>query len=232
MVNINVMKINITEQQHNRLFEAMRPEFRLDCLISCKSYNRRVEYCKQMLGNPIGNGSSRMVFQIDDETCLKLAKNEKGVAQNMEEMRIASDGFISYIPKVFNGSDEENGLWVISQYVIPAKIQDFEKVLGISFYDVAKFAEFTDKRCDYRRASKEEIRHADNVVSKLYDKYADNDLAIELFNDIHDLKANYDQFVGDLCRIQNWGMVRENGQTFMVMLDSGFSEEICKKYYR
>lgn len=38
-----------------------------------------------MLGNPIGNGSSRMVFQISDERVLKVAKNAKGIAQNEAE---------------------------------------------------------------------------------------------------------------------------------------------------
>ena len=125
------------------------PGFRLDYLTSCKSFSKKVKYCKEMLGAPIGNGSSRMVFQIDDETCLKLAKNEKGVAQNMEEMSIARDGFISYIPKVYNGSDTENGLWIVTQYVLPAKASDFKKVLGIPFSDVSLFASHTDKRFNY-----------------------------------------------------------------------------------
>ena len=55
---------------------------------------------------------------------------------------------------------------------------------------------------------------------------------IELFNDIHEIKANYDQMVGDLSRINNWGMVRENGNTFMVMLDSGLSEEVYNQFYK
>lgn len=225
------MKLNITENQYKKLFEARLDGFRVDYLTSCGSFDERVKYCKKMLGFPIGNGSSRMVFQLDDETCLKLAKNKKGVAQNLEEMSIESDGFISYIPKVYNGSDTENGLWVITQYVLPAKAADFKKVLGIDFKEVAKFAENTDSRFNYS-AGNYFVRCADNVVRKLYDKYEDNELVMELFNDIESLKSNYDQCVGDLTRIQNWGMVRENGNTFLVMLDSGCSEEIYNKFYR
>ena len=180
---------------------------------------------------PIGSGSSRLVFQIDDETCLKLAKNEKGVAQNLEEIKIANDGIISYIPKIFNGSDEENGLWIITQYVLPAKTSDFKNVLGVPFSDVAEFAENTDARFDYKRG-RFYINNADRTVHKLYQKYEDNYDVISLFNDIHEIKADYDQLVGDLTRIQNWGMVRENGNIFMVMLDTGFSEEIRNQFYR
>ena len=66
----------------------------------------------------------------------------------------------------------------------------------------------------------------------MYAKYEANDEVIELFNDIHEIKANYDQMVGDLSRINNWGMVRENGNTFMVMLDSGLSEEVYNQFYK
>lgn len=225
------MKILLSEEKFKKIFEAKKEGFRLDCLISAKSFAERVRYCKNMLGFPIGNGSSRMVFQIDDETCLKLAKNEKGIAQNKVEIGIASDNFISYVPKVFNGSDEENGLWIITQYVLPAKSQDFKKILGISFKDIQNFCASTDRRFDYNQPQFA-IKQADTIISQLYEAYEDNDLVTELFRDIEELRGSYDQFVGDLTRIQNWGMVRENGNTFLVMLDTGFSEEVCKQYYR
>jgi hypothetical protein len=225
------MKILISESQYKNIFEAMRQGFSVDYLTNAKSFNERVRYCREMLGMPIGNGSSRLVFQIDDETCLKLAKNKKGVAQNLEEISIARDGFISYIPKIYNGSDEENGLWVITQYVLPAEEKDFEQVLGIPFKDVANFADNTDDRFNYKRGNNF-VANADKIVQFLYKKYEDNDDVIALFNDINDLKANYDQIVADLRGIQNWGMVRENGNTFMVMLDTGFSEEVRNQFYR
>lgn len=225
------MKILLSEEKFKKIFEAKKEGFRLDCLISAKSFAERVRYCKNMLGFPIGNGSSRMVFQIDDETCLKLAKNKKGIAQNKEEIRIASDNFISYIPKVFNGSDEENGLWIITQYVIPAKPQDFEELLGISFENIKSFCDSTDRRFNYNN-SEARIKQADAIVNQLYEVYEDNDLVTELFRNIEELRGSYDQFVGDLARIQNWGMVRENGNTFLVMLDTGFSEDVCNQYYR
>lgn len=225
------MKIQITEQQHNRLFEAMQPNFRLDYLASCNSFSKKVNYCKQMLGKPIGNGSSRVVFQIDDETCLKLAKNTKGVAQNVEEIRIGLDNIIRFVPKVFNGSDEENGLWIITQYVLPAKASDFKKVFGATFADIAEFARYTDIRHDYR-CNNLNLKHANNIVRGLYDKYNDNETVTSLFSSIEDLKASYEQFVGDLTRIENWGMAMKNGKPTMVMLDTGLAEEVFKQYYR
>lgn len=225
------MKILLSENQYRRIFEARKEGFRLDFLTSAKTHNERARYCLEMLGMPIGRGSSRMVYQIDDETCLKLAWNESGVAQNMEEMRIARDGFIYYIPKIYNGSDEENGLWIITQYVLPAKAIDFKKVLGIPFNDISSFAYHTDRRFNYKLGDYS-LRASDKAIFELYQKYEDNDAVIELFNDIHDLKANYDQFVGDLAATRNWGLTRENGTEHLVMLDTGFSEEVYNQFYK
>ena len=77
--------IILNSSQIKQLNEAMDNTFSFDELSSIKALSKRVLYCKQHLGNPIGNGSSRMVFQIDDEKVLKLAKNRKGLAQNNVE---------------------------------------------------------------------------------------------------------------------------------------------------
>ena len=104
-------------------------------------------------------------------------------------------------------------------------------LIYLKYIDVAKFADNTDDRFNYKRGSNF-IRTADKIVQFLYEKYEDNDNVISLFNDISDLRANYNQVVADLRAIQNWGMVRENGNTFMVMLDTGFSEEVQNQFYR
>ena len=224
------MKIYLKENQFKNLVEARMDGFRVDYLANCGSFKKRLEYCKQMLGFPIGNGSSRIIFQLDDETCLKLAKNKKGIVQNMEEISICRDNIISYVPKVYNGTDEKNGLWIITQYVLPAKIEDFKEVLDVDFKDISKFASSLDT--SFSRRSDNSVKMADNAIHYIYNKYENNDDAIELLNDIHELKADYNQIVADLSRIENWGMARENGQTFLVMLDTGLSEEIFNQFYR
>ena len=76
-------KIIINEKQEKllgiKLQEAALDSFSLQELSNISSFRGRVQYCRQMLGLPIGNGSSRMTFQIDDEKVLKLAKNEKAL---------------------------------------------------------------------------------------------------------------------------------------------------------
>ena len=86
--------IRITEQQlhdiiintvRKTLKEAFMPSFSTAMLSQLSSFNQQVQYCTEQLGSPIGNGSSRTVFQIDDKRVLKLAKNSKGLDQNEVE---------------------------------------------------------------------------------------------------------------------------------------------------
>lgn len=118
--------------------EARMDGFRVDALRGM-SFKNKIAYCKQWLGKPIGGGSSRYVFQLDDDTVLKLAKNKKGIAQNEQEYNLGHDYYISHMfPKVFNGSDGDEFLWIVSEYVLPAKKKDFEHILGVPMETVYK----------------------------------------------------------------------------------------------
>lgn len=54
--------------QLKQINEAMNDTFSYEELRNIRALSKRVAYCKQHLGNPIGNGSSRMVFQIDGQS--------------------------------------------------------------------------------------------------------------------------------------------------------------------
>lgn len=226
IVNKLVMKIHITEQQRSRLFEAMQDGFSLDTMVAQGTFQRRVDYCRKMLGMWSGNGSSRVVFDIDDETVLKLAKNKKGIEQNLEEIRLGTEPYFSSFPRIMNGSDEKNGLWIIAERVLPAKEEDFEKVLGMPFSVINEFVwcTITGGRQGYNK-------HADNKRHELYQKYESNEAVIELFNDIYELYMGFDNNIVDLRIIRNWGLCLRNGKPAMVMLDVGLSEDIYNRLY-
>ena len=227
IVNKLVMKIHITEQQRSRLFEAMQDGFSLDTMVAQGTFQRRVDYCRKMLGMWSGNGSSRVVFDIDDETVLKLAKNKKGIEQNLEEIRLGTEPYFSSFPRIMNGSDEKNGLWIIAERVLPAKEDDFEKVLGMPFSVINEFVWciITGGRQGYKDAYK------DLSNDELYQKYESNEAVIELFNDIYELYMGFDNNIVDLRAIRNWGLCLRNGKPAMVMLDVGLSEDIYNRLY-
>lgn len=217
--------IIINENQENLLIkEAMMQNFSIDTLYSLPSYSAKVKYCKQMLGNPIGNGTSRMVFQIDDETVLKLAKNDKGIAQNEQEGQ--PDWYLETLgvtPKVYHDYNKtDDYTFIVSEYVIPAKKQDFIHCLGIDYdtfcrFIIASYNQYARKK-DWRGLN-------DYTFCELIEQNDD----LRLFNDY---MTNYQVNFGDIVRLANLGMVQRDGEAHIVILDSGLNDDIYYKFYR
>lgn len=225
------MKLLITENQCKKLFEARKEGFRLDNITAAKDGDERLLYCRDMLGIPCGYGSSRVVWQLDDDTVLKVAYNDSGIAQNLEEIRIAKSGTLHFVPKILNGTDEKNGLWIVTQYVIPALKRDFGKLLRINFNDIERLVVSVDARCQ-RDSSFFTAMFAAKTIDEVCRKYERNRGAVALINDLFRLKSEHNQYIGDLSRIENWGMALEKGKPRMVVLDSGFSEEVYNQFYK
>jgi len=223
------MRINITKKQYNKLTEAALPGFRLDVLRSSGSYQKRVNYCREMLGKPIGNGTSRTVFQLDDYSCLKLAKNNAGLAQNIREIELGTEPYLSCFPKVLNGTDERNGLWIISEFVLPLlkKGEEFEEVLGAPFSDIQKFI-ITIIKCGRQGYNKQ----AEDIKHKMYEQYEQNEDVVQLFNDLYELYYSFNHSIRDLQDYNNWGLTLRDGQPVFVILDAGLSDDVDKQFYR
>lgn len=211
----------------SELNEAAMPGFNLQTLSSIKSFAGRLKYCKQMLGPSFGSGSSRIIFEIDDEKVLKLAKNKKGVAQNEFEEQTSRYG--SMVVHVFDCDD--NYMWLVEENCVPAKEEDFERLIGLPFEtycDLIRF--YYNKYCRNGRQTylfTMTTDEADALVDKLYDE-DDYGFVPRIFN----LMGDYQLPFGDLTRISTYGMVMRDGSPELVVIDSGLSEEILNTYYR
>jgi mRNA-degrading endonuclease RelE of RelBE toxin-antitoxin system len=75
------MKEYIKELLRENLLEDYPTSWSIEEFKKLNSFNARIKYCNQHLTR-ISSGSSRVVYKIDDEKVLKLAKNKKGLAQN------------------------------------------------------------------------------------------------------------------------------------------------------
>lgn len=73
------------------------------------SFSKREEYCNKHLIK-INSGSSREVFKINEEVALKLAKNEKGIAQNKVECTIWHEKYDNILARVY--SYDEEGMYL------------------------------------------------------------------------------------------------------------------------
>lgn len=209
--------IIITEQQEKILKEAADDQFSTQELSAIPSFKGKVDYCTKHLGQYIGKGSSRITFQIDDEKVLKLAFNGKGVAQNIEEDR----AYGTIFPKIFESDD--NGLWIISEFVLPCKAQDFKHCFGLTFKEFQSFISSCGK---YR-------------FGKNFWNYMPEEKWIELIENNEEL-AEFDDYIGnyghivcgDMERICNYGLTKRNGQPTIVLLDSGLTEDVYYTHYK
>ena len=172
------------------------------------------KYCVKMLGEPIGKGSARFVFQIDDTRVLKLATNMKGVAQNKSEVMVYQQApNKTFMPIVYNDSDMENYFYVISEYVLPAEEKDFETVLGVPFYTLVEIFS------NYYRG--DEIKKYEEYLPKIRH-------LLQYFTEMSKIGVN----THDWFNLENWGLTKRHGKAIMVTLDNGLTNNVANNFYR
>lgn len=216
-MNDNNKIIKIIIEEINKLKEAAMDNFSAKVLSGMRTFKEKIAYCKEMLGNPIGNGSSRTVFQISDEKVLKLAKNAKGIAQNETEAE-PGKRLYNVFPKIFYVDD--NYSFIISEYVLPCKKEDFKHVLGISFDEFIDFLKYTYNLYSFKKIP-------NRMSTKRYRELLNNDNLSDICTYISDYHAP----IGDFTVLGNLGLTIRDGKTRIVFLDDGINENVWKLYY-
>ena len=220
--------IIITEEQAIMLHEATDGQFSTDELDAINDFRGKVEYCIQHLGNYIAAGSSRAVFQIDDEKVLKLGYNEAGRAQNIEEMQW-SNGQYSFLPQVYDSAN--NGDWMISEYVLPAEEADFTYYFEKHLPDecrklVSTWGEFTE----FIHSVEAKVK---NHAWRFFSDAKLNLLRTDpLFNEVADYIEKTKMSTGDLTVLNNWGLAKRNNDAMPVLLDAGWRNGMNNEFYR
>lgn len=217
-ISYKILNEIITKCVRETINEAMSDGFSFDTLKQIPSFRGRLQYCIKTLGFRCGSGSSRTCFQLDDNRILKLALNNKGIAQNELEGRMDYNlDSLGVRPTIFDETDYDNNWFIVCEYVLPARVADFKRLLGISWKEF----------CDFIRTCgiEKEGGYPPIDWDTFYDMIEDN----EKLNSIHDFISNYDISYGDLLRLTNYGLSKDNG---IVILDTGLDSEVWNKYYR
>lgn len=223
---VNHRTIYLSEDQIYLIKEAQDEQFSLETLSSISSFRGRYNYCLAHIGKHVGKGSSRATFQLDDSKVLKLAYNEKGIAQNEQEGQ--EDYYLQQlgiVPEIYETDD--NYKWIITEYVLPAKSQDFKQCMGV---DEKTFYRFIITSHVKRGGSKRErmIYARDILDDDTFEELAENE---DLMN-WDDYIGNYRPPIGDMLIRVNYGMTLRNGYPTIVLLDNGLTDEIYNNYYR
>jgi mRNA-degrading endonuclease RelE of RelBE toxin-antitoxin system len=207
--------------QESELMEDYPASFDMEVFKSLKSHAGRNKYAQEHLQR-LSSGSSRIVYKIDDEKVLKLAKNDKGVAQNEVEIEYGQYNDIKdIVAKIFD-YDEQNNLWVEMELARKVKISDFKNIVGYNFEDIKKAIHNVGVDSGMlRRIGKYEMNQ------ELVDDMWENEFTQELFSFI----GNYQIPVGDLQRLSSYGVVKRDGQDTIVLIDYGLTHDVYSSYY-
>jgi hypothetical protein len=201
------------------LEEATYPEsFNIEEFKKLTSFKDRIKYVSERL-TKLGAGSSRIVYKIDDETVLKLAKNAKGVAQNENEIDYSQDSYLkNIVARVYEYDDD--GLWLEMELAVPIKETTFKKIVGISFENYSqaiRYYYFSD------------IKGSSTVFKpENYDELWENEFVSKMF----DFLGNYQPPIGDLTRLSTYGIVKRNGVDTVVMIDYGLNDDVYNQFYK
>lgn len=224
IINEEQCKWLMKEMGHELISEMAYPSsFNFDEFRQCKSFAERVRYCEARLER-IAQGSSRIVYRVDDEKVLKLAKNKKGVAQNQVEYRLGTEPYYTCFADVYEY--EESGLWIEMELCQKAKKNDFKKIYGIPFEALC---------CMIRNQS-------NNVIGGAYNPYSQYEYIVDEVwgseeSPVQDLFMSLQDYigcemlsgVGDLCRISSWGI---NNEGQFILIDYGLDDDVYDNFYR
>lgn len=96
-------------------------------LSKIKTFKKRKEYLKS--NNEIGKGTGRIVYDISDGKVIKLAKNKKGIAQNLVESNPKiQEKYSNVVATIFDF--DKDGKWIIQEKAEPINMKDISMYLG------------------------------------------------------------------------------------------------------
>lgn len=192
--------------------------FDMEVFKSLKTFQERINYCKNRLAR-IAAGSSRIVFKIDEEKVLKLAKNTKGIAQNETEIDRGSDSYFSYIlARVFDSHPE--GLWVEMELAKKITASEFKRITGFDVNTVGHYL----RNFEMENRGKRPIFYIDKKIESQLD-------ADEFVQSLREFVAGTDAMAADLGVISSYGLVHREGSDSIVLIDFGITRDIYATHY-
>jgi mRNA-degrading endonuclease RelE of RelBE toxin-antitoxin system len=203
----------------NFLLEMYPENFSFEEFNNIRSYNGKLKYATERL-RKISSGSSRVVYQVDNEKVLKIAKNKKGLAQNETEADWSKDAY-DVTAKVFETSPDF--FWVemeLAKKLIPSR---FKQLTKISIQDMqTAMSVLRERMRPIRNLAPAKL--TPESEKKLYEN--------EFYLDIERFVADYDMETGDFGRLNSYGEVIRDGEAKVVLVDFGVSQQTWNDYYK
>lgn len=189
-------------------------------LDALKTFTARKRYCDGHLSF-IAGGSGRLVYKIDETRVLKLAKNQKGVAQCEVEAGLGQDSYLrGIVAPVYDYS--EKGLWVEMALANKLTVSKFKSIVGYPF------SEFISQLRYFAHTTLRPNRFLQLTPSVFEEKMAE----CEFYTGICDLMAAFDVPCGDLMRLNSYGVLTDDaGVESIVVVDYGLTQKVYTSHY-
>lgn len=185
----------------------------LSNLEKLETYQARKKYAERNFKH-LSSGSSRIVYLTPGKTIVKLAKNDKGLAQNKAETKAALKFKNSkYLNKIL--SDARNYSWIEVPFVEKITEKDFKKMTGLDFSDFGESIRYSLKKI------------SDNNDMKKPKKYDEVNKSI-LFKELVKIGKELDLMPGDLARISSFGC-KDNCP---ILIDMGLTKKVFEDFYK
>jgi hypothetical protein len=173
----------------------------------------------------LGSGSARIVYKLDDDHVVKVAKNQFGLHQNATETDFyIQQEFEDFLTKT-KDFDDENYRFTVAEYATKLKsdkdlFTKLEEFHGIEKDDFKDFVNGIHKSIMYND------KQGYATVDRVLEKYEDN----ELLQDMHRLCLETDILPGDFERHSSWGIVNNDGEQKLAIKDYGLTKENFNMY--
>lgn len=188
------------------------------------SFKERIAYCNEYL-QKLGTGSSRIAYKIDNDRVLKVAKNQKGIAQNNAEIYGGLDMYPEIFAQIYD-ADYQNDMWIEMELATRVREQDFKDFFGMSskevFGVIGEIFAYTMNTQNRHKTENSERLYQELVV----DEGSSWFYSMSMF--IMDFSPKY---IEDLYRFANWGVVMRDGSKHLVIIDNGLSDDVARQYY-
>lgn len=173
------------------------------------SYSARTEYAEKNLKH-LSSGSSRIVYETPKKTILKMAKNDKGIAQNKAEANPKMKS--KYLNEIL--SHAGNYAWIETHFLDKITTKQFEEMTGL------KFEDFGDA---IRYGLKKVSGNSDLEKPENFEKVEKSDI----YKELHRIGSEFKLMPGDLARISSWGTKDKHP----VLIDAGLTADVFEEFY-
>jgi hypothetical protein len=181
----------------------------LQNIAKLETYTARKEYAENNLKH-LSSGSSRIVYLSPEKTIIKIAKNDKGIAQNKAEANPKMKS--KFLNEILGHSS--NYAWIETHYLDKISKHDFEEMTGLKFDDFGESIRYGLKNVSHNSAIEKPPNFAKVEQSDIY-------------KEMKRIGEEFKLMPGDLARISSWGV--KDGKP--VLIDAGLTAQVFADFY-